>query len=185
MSKVATSVIKRFVHKVTNIREYQYSHVKKFAKNKINKNILEVGSGPLVKGKYNYSTKHLFDEKNNFIQSDIIKSYGHPIVDLTKMKYKNEFDIILCLNVLEHVYDFHLAVKNMHKALKKGGVAVIAVPMFYPLHDEPWDYWRFSEHALRKIFSDFKIIKFAQNGRREYPFTYYLEAKKPKDLHND
>jgi len=80
--------------------------------------------------------------------------------------------------VLEHVYNFQLAVKNIYKALKNGGIAVIGVPMFYPLHDEPWDYWRFSEHALQKIFSDFKIINFSHNGKREYPFTYYFEAKK-------
>ena len=94
------------------------------------------------------------------------------------MKYSNEFDIILCLNVLEHVYEFQTAINNIHKALKKGGVAVVAVPAFYPLHDEPGDFWRFTEHALKRMFANFKEVTVTHNGKREYPFTYYLEAIK-------
>lgn len=179
MNKVVTNIARGTVHKVTNIRGYQYAQVKKFAKEKTGKKILEIGSGPLVKGKYHYSTRHLFDDQNDFTQSDIVKKFGHPIIDVTKMEYSDKYDIILCLNVLEHVYEFQQAVENIHKALKKGGVAIVAVPMFYPLHDEPGDYWRFTEHTLRKLFADFRIIRFSYNGKREYPFTYYFEAVKP------
>lgn len=178
MSKTITKVARSAIHAVTNIRGYQYAQVEKFAKGKNNKEILEIGSGPLVKGKYHYSTRHLFSDNNNFIQSDIIESFGHPIIDVTTMKYRNKFDVILCLNVLEHVFDYQSAIKNMHTALKKGGVAVIAVPMFYPLHDEPGDYWRFTEHTLKKLFADFRIKNFKYNGKREFPFTYYFEAVK-------
>lgn len=166
------------VHAVTNIRGYQYKQVSKFAEGKKNKKILEIGSGPLVKGKWHYSTEHLFDKSNDFFKSDIVKSFGHPIVDVTKMKYKNEFDIILCVNVLEHVYEYEKAVKNIHAALKKGGTAIIAVPFIYPLHDEPGDYWRFTEHTLRKVFSEFRIKHFTYNGKRQFPYTYYFEAVK-------
>lgn len=177
-SKRIVNIAKSIVHKVTNIRGYQYKQVGYFAEKKKKLKILEIGSGPLVKGKYHYSTKHLFDDSNEFIQSDIIKSFGHPIIDVTTMKYRNEFDVILCLNVLEHVFDFQSAVDHIYAALKKGGVAIIAVPVFYPLHDEPGDYWRFTEHSLKLMFSNFKITKFVHNGKREYPYTYYFEAVK-------
>lgn len=178
MPKLTTKLTRNLVHAITNIRGYQYEQVKKFAADKKKKKILEIGSGPLVNGKWHYSTKQFFDETNDFTQSDIVKSFGHPIVDVTKMKYKNEFDIVMCLNVLEHVYEFQKAVTNIHAALKKGGTAVIAVPVMYPLHDEPGDYWRFTEHTLHKLFSDFKIVNFSYNGKREFPYTYYFEAKK-------
>lgn len=178
MTNLLKTSARKVTHAITNIRGYQYKQVEKYAKTVKNKKILEIGSGPLVKGKWHYSTEHLFDKSNSFLKSDILKTYGHPIVDVTNLKYKNEFDVILCLNVLEHVYDFKSAIENMHKALKKGGVAVIAVPVFYPLHDEPGDYWRFTEHSLRKLFGEFKMIKFVYNGKREYPFTYYFEVKK-------
>lgn len=174
MSKIARTV----VHTVSNIRPYQYKQVKKFAAGLQNKKILELGSGKPVNGKYSYSAIHLFDKNNDFLQTDINKKFGHKVVDVTTMKYKDEFDIILCLNVLEHVYEYEKAIQNMYKALKKGGTAVVAVPVIYPLHDEPGDYWRFTEHALRKLFSDFKKVELRYRGKRQFPFTYYLEATK-------
>jgi SAM-dependent methyltransferase len=171
-------IIRQTAHTVTNIRRYQYKNVAAFAVGKKNKKILELGSGKLLRRKYYYSTKHLFDPSNDFLQTDVVKEFGHPIVDATKMKYSNEFDVVLCLNVLEHVFDYQKAIANIYKALKKNGVAIIAVPAFYPLHDEPGDYWRFTEHSLRKLLADFKKLDLRHNGKREFPFSYYIEAKK-------
>lgn len=165
-------------HSLTGIRVFQKRKVISFANNIKNKKILELGSGKKVNGKFYYSFKDCFDESNKFIMSDVQEEYGHTLVDVTKMKFEDEFDIILCLNVLEHVYKYDKAIKNIYKALKKGGVAVIAVPAFYPLHDEPGDYWRFTEHSLRILLKDFEKIKLIYKGKREFPFSYYIEAKK-------
>ena len=172
------NIARAVVHAITDIRGYQYKQLAKFARDKTDLDILELGSGKPVNGKYPYSAKHLFDANNNFMLTDINKSFGHPVLDVTKMTYSNKFDIVLCLNVLEHVYDFETAINNIHKALKKGGVAIVAVPTFYPLHDEPGDYWRFTEHSLRKLFSGFKSMKLIHKGKREFPITYYLEVTK-------
>lgn len=171
-------IARPLVHTVTDIRKYQYRQVKKFAKGIENKDILELGSGKAVRGKYTYSTKHLFSETNNFFQTDINESFGHPVVDVTTMKYRSKYDVVMCLNVLEHVYEFQLAVQNIHKALKKGGTAVIAVPVIYPLHDEPGDFWRFTEHSLKRMLHNFSEVRIIHNGKREFPFTYYVEAIK-------
>lgn len=167
------------VHAVADSRKFYYSRVEEFAKRKKKLEILELGSGPLVKGDYYYSAKSLFHESNKFLQSDIDPEFGHKIVDATTMKYRSKFDVILCLNVLEHIYDYQTAVDNMTKALKKGGTLIIALPMFYPLHDEPHDYWRFTEHNLRRMLGEkFTIKKLDHTGRREFAFGYYVEAKK-------
>lgn len=165
-------------HLLTNMRGYQYHQVAEFAVGKKRKKILELGSGPLVKGTYHYSTKHLFDDSNNFTQSDIIKDFGHPLIDATTMKFQSEYDIILCLNVLEHVFEYEKAINKIWTALRPRGTALISVPTFYPLHDEPGDYWRFTEHALRKLLSEFKTIEMHHKGKREFPICYYIEAKK-------
>lgn len=165
-------------NQATGIRRYHNTKVKQFARGKKHKHILELGSGIKRNGYYYYSMKRFFDDSNDFLQTDINKDFGHQILDVTKMKHQEEFDIILCLNVLEHVYDFQKAIDNMYKALKKNGTAVIAVPTFYPLHDEPGDYWRFTEHALRKMLGDFRKVKLEHKGMRQYPSTYYIEAKK-------
>lgn len=172
------AIARKLVHLVADSRAFYYGRVAHFAHNIKNKKILELGSGPKVKGSYYYSTKHLFDASNTFVRSDIVKKFGHPIVDATTMQHRNEFDVILCLNVLEHIYDYQKAVDNLYRALKKGGTLIIAVPFAYPLHDEPGDYWRFTEHALKKMCANFSRVSIAHKGKREFPFGYYLEATK-------
>ena len=76
------------------------------------------------------------------------------------------------------MFDFHNGIKNLHKALKNGGQLMILVPMFYPLHDEPQDYWRYTEPSLRKLLSIFKTVQIDYYGNREYPFFYFVVAVK-------
>jgi SAM-dependent methyltransferase len=143
-----------------------------------NKKILEIGSGKRVNGKLKYSVADYFRKNSNeIILSDINPRYGHKIVDITKSVPKG-FDVIICLNVLEHVFDFHNGVKNLHKSLKNNGQLMILVPAFYPLHDEPQDYWRFTEHSLKKLLSIFKKVQIEHYGKREYPFFYFVVATK-------
>lgn len=171
-------IIRLAVHRLTNIRSFQHKKIAAFAKDKENLKILEIGSGKKIDGKYQFSFEGFFSEKNDFIQSDIVKEYGHPVVDITTMKYKEVFDVILCMNVLEHVYDYQKGINNIYKALKPNGTAVITVPFMYPLHDEPNDYWRFTEHSLRKLLGGFSNVKIAHNSKREAVFCYYIEAVK-------
>jgi 2-polyprenyl-3-methyl-5-hydroxy-6-metoxy-1,4-benzoquinol methylase len=94
------------------------------------------------------------------------------------MDYNKRFDMILCLNVLEHVFEHQKAVDNMHRALKKGGKLVVAVPFCFPLHDEPGDYWRYTEHALRKILSNFSKVELKHQRARILPTGYFAIAEK-------
>lgn len=175
---MSNKIARSLVHAVTDIRRYQYKQLAAFAKGKTDLKILELGSGKAVNGTYTYSGKHLFDDSNTFQMTDVNPDFGHEVLDVTTMTYKNKFDVILCLNVLEHVYDFHAAIDNMYRALKKGGTLVVAVPAFYPLHDEPGDYWRFTEHSLRKLFGNYTHVMLNYKGKRQFPFSYYLELTK-------
>ena len=157
------------------------------AKNKIlvkycskikNKKILEIGSGKSIRGKHIYSVADFFEKRGNKVaKSDINPEYNHTIVDITK-KVPKGYDVIVCFNVLEHVFDFHKGIKVLHKALNKNGELIVLVPALYPLHDEPNDYWRFTEHSLRKLFSIFKSFKIEHHGKRELPFFYFVIAIK-------
>jgi len=143
-----------------------------------NKKILEIGSGKSVNRKFIYSVASFFEKNNNeVVLSDINPKFGHKIVDITKSCPKG-FDAIICFSVLEHVFDFHRAIGNMHKSLGKNGQLLVLVPAFYPLHDEPNDYWRFTEHSIRKLFSPFGRIELDYYGKREFPFFYFVIATK-------
>ena len=43
----------------------------------------------------------------------------------------NQFDYILCNHVLEHVYDDQMAMNEIFRVLKKGGIAILQVPIDY------------------------------------------------------
>jgi len=170
-------LFKKIVHIIFYVN-FKDKCIKKLSKGIKNKKILEIGSGKRVNGKYIYSEKCFFQKSNKFITSDINQLYGHKIVDITAINYKNKYDLILCLNVLEHIFNVKKAIDNMYKLVKKGGLIVIYVPVFYPLHDEPNDYWRITINSFNKLLKKFKKVDIRHSGLKKYPFAYYIEATK-------
>ena len=141
-----------------------------------NLDILEIGSGDIS---INQSAEHIFKNAKLFIQTDVNKSYGHEYLDITnEIQIEEKFDLIICTNVLEHIFDIKSAIKNLNYLLKENGQLLVSVPFIYPLHDEPEDFWRFTEHALKKIFSDFKILTIKRTGIRQFPTQYIFLLQK-------
>lgn len=60
------------------------------------------------------------------------------------------FDLVLCIEVLEHISNWKQAFSNLAKSTKAGGLLVITAPFIFQLHEEPHDYWRPTVHAIRK-----------------------------------
>jgi SAM-dependent methyltransferase len=65
------------------------------------------------------------------------------------------FALILCTEVLEHVADWDCAFSNLARLLAPGGMILVTCPHFYPLHEEPFDFWRATRHAIAH-FADAK-----------------------------
>jgi SAM-dependent methyltransferase len=131
--------------------------------------VLEIGSGRQDLGADAYSLKSLFADAGEFVQSDVNPAFGHRVIDLTDMSLDQEFDVILCMNVLEHIFDVGSATENLRKALRPGGKVLIAVPFIYPYHDEPIDFWRMTEHSLRELLRDFSTVEIRHKGPRRFP----------------
>lgn len=66
----------------------------------------------------------------------------------------NSFDSIVCTQVLGDVYELHKAFNEFYRVLKLGGTLLITENLFDSLHDEPNDFWRFTEHSLRRLAED-------------------------------
>lgn len=58
------------------------------------------------------------------------------------------YDVVLCTEVLEHVAEWDRAFQNLASLLRAGGQLLVTCPQFYPLHEEPEDYWRPTSYAL-------------------------------------
>jgi SAM-dependent methyltransferase len=166
------------VHAFFGNRRTNNEHLRELAIRSRGKVILELGSGKMVDGKFSYSAAPLFPDAEEFIMTDVNPAFGHRIVDATTMVDKDKYDVILCLSVLEHIYDYQKAIDNLHAALREDGQCVIFTPFCYPLHDEPGDYWRFTEHALRRMLSAFRRLQITPRKHRKIPTGYFVVATK-------
>jgi SAM-dependent methyltransferase len=59
------------------------------------------------------------------------------------------FDTVILSDVLEHIREPQQLVGEIFRVLKPGGKLIMNVPYFYWLHEEPFDYYRYTKHALK------------------------------------
>jgi SAM-dependent methyltransferase len=62
-----------------------------------------------------------------------------------------QYDSIFCSQVLHHLPEPELALREIARLLKPGGKAILSVPHLVWLHNEPHDYWRFTGYGLRHL----------------------------------
>ena len=62
------------------------------------------------------------------------------------------FDCVLSTSVLEHLEEPAAALREMFRILKPGGHAIYTAPLFWHLHEEPRDFFRYTSHGLRHLF---------------------------------
>lgn len=62
-------------------------------------------------------------------------------------------DVVIAEQVLEHVARPWDAVSNLRRMCRDGGVVVVTTPFMLRRHEEPKDYWRFTEDGLEVLFS--------------------------------
>lgn len=76
------------------------------------------------------------------------------------------FTFALCTEVLEHVADWPAAFANFRDLVAPGGKVLITCPHVYPLHEEPFDFWRPTPHALRAFAErfGFDVVELRQLG---------------------
>lgn len=97
----------------------------------------------------------------NRLTVDIDPERGPEIVaDIHKLPFKDEeFEIILCTEVLEHLVRPSVAIAEIHRVLKKKGMLLLTTRFVYPIHDAPGDYWRFTIFGMRELFKNWDIVE--------------------------
>jgi SAM-dependent methyltransferase len=64
------------------------------------------------------------------------------------------FDVVLCLQVLEHVPDPAAAVRELRRAVRPGGRVLLSTHGIYPYHPNPDDLWRWTHAGIERLFRD-------------------------------
>jgi SAM-dependent methyltransferase len=72
------------------------------------------------------------------------------------------FDAVLCTQVLEHVPDPAVVLSELCRVLVPGGSLWLSVPFVGQLHEEPFDFFRYTEYGLRSLveaagFTDVRV----------------------------
>jgi SAM-dependent methyltransferase len=60
------------------------------------------------------------------------------------------FDTIVLSDVIEHLFDYQTVWSEMARLLRPSGKLIVGVPFLYWLHEDPFDYFRPTEFALRR-----------------------------------
>jgi SAM-dependent methyltransferase len=70
-------------------------------------------------------------------------------------------DTVLMTQVLEHLEDPPGAIREANRVLEPGGHLILSTDFAWHLHEEPRDFFRFSEFGLRHLFShgEFEVVR--------------------------
>jgi glycosyltransferase involved in cell wall biosynthesis/SAM-dependent methyltransferase len=63
-------------------------------------------------------------------------------------------DTAMATEVLEHCPEPLVVLKEARRVLKPGGVFFFTVPYIWPLHDAPYDFFRYTSFSLEKLLAD-------------------------------
>jgi len=76
------------------------------------------------------------------------------------------YDMVLCSEVLEHLPRPEAAIAEMARILKPSGQLLLSVPFLSRLHEEPHDYFRYTEHGLRALLErhEFEVLEITTIG---------------------
>lgn len=75
-------------------------------------------------------------------------------------------DVVLCTEVLEHVFDSAVFLAEVRRCLRVGGALLLTVPFAARWHYTPHDYWRFTPSSLALLLSraGFSDVRVYQRG---------------------
>lgn len=101
--------------------------------------------------------QHSFHDKENV---DII-------ADLTKkLPFDNDYaDTIVSFQVMEHLPEPSFFLSECNRILKSGGCLFLTVPFMWQVHEEPFDYYRYTRYGLEYLLrkNGFAEIEIKEN----------------------
>lgn len=134
--------------------------IQKYAKGKL----LDIGCG-------NKPYEGWFEGKiSEYIGCDIVQSSSNKVdilCEANKIPFEsNSYNTLISTQAIEHIEDYQGMIDEAYRLLKTDGCFILSGPFYWHLHEEPYDFFRFSKHGFRYVLekSGFEIIEINENG---------------------
>jgi SAM-dependent methyltransferase len=78
---------------------------------------------------------------------------NHYVCDLAAIPVEDDrYGLVLLSQVLEHVPEPAGVLEELHRVLRTGGSIWASAPLFYEEHERPYDFYRYTQFGLRRLF---------------------------------
>jgi len=112
--------------------------------------VLDAGAGDAP---YKHLFTHARYESADF--EKVAKPYAVStyVCDLRSIPVEDcRFDCVLFNQVMEHLPEPKLVLVELNRVLKSGGKLIYTGPLFYEEHEQPYDFYRYTQFSLRYLF---------------------------------
>lgn len=141
--------------------------------------VLEIGSrrivAPISKGRLGPCAEYVGLDVMEGPNVDVVGD----VHDLGPHFEPEQFDAVVSYSVFEHVAMPWKAALEISRILKPGGLVYIATHHDFPIHELPWDFWRFGFDALPTAFSPALGFRLVNRSLRWSAHTFRQQTGKP------
>lgn len=111
--------------------------------------VLDAGAGECP---YRRHFRHARYEAADFCQVDKAYAPVDYVCDLRSVPVEDgRYDLVLLTQVLEHLPEPVEVLRELHRVLKPGGNLWLTTPVFYEEHEQPYDFYRFTQYGLSHL----------------------------------
>lgn len=111
--------------------------------------VLDAGAG---NSPYKALLAHARYESADFEKVDKEYAQSTYVCDLQAIPVEDgRFDAILFNQVMEHLPNPALVLKELFRVLKPGGRMIYTAPLFYEEHEQPYDFYRYTQFGVRHL----------------------------------
>ena len=143
--------------------------------------VLNVGAGGTV--------ETYLKTKFNFVRSIDVDVNREPdqvidVCDIDQLKDLTFTPQLICMfEVLEHTKNPINAIQNLYEIIEENSYVMLSTPFIFHIHDEPYDFFRFTKYGLEILFQNFKevVIK-PRNGWFETILVLFVRLRMERNI---
>jgi SAM-dependent methyltransferase len=136
--------------------------------------ILDLGAGPRSFAKEHFKNVMTLDQR----EAPGVDLIGD-VHTLSHHVPQASFDTVLCIEVFEHTKEPWVAIAEIEKVLKPGGLFIGTGPLSHELHGEEYgDFWRITPQGWQQLLKDFVDVEIETRG--EHPQVNHVAVRARK-----